>query len=164
MSAFSPVNLEIAEQVQPYMIYQRVTLVSPREFYGFRIDYGYGYLLRRLRVRWPTIAAGPALAPSLSFEIFSKGSIKARQSQPIPFSLNSTPTDRGLGYTSPVGPPLADAAAIPGSFKILNWLFPYGSTIELHITGQTGGAPAYVDVVYDGYYIPEESLALWGQQ
>lgn len=162
MSAFLPVDLEVAQQSQPYLIYERITLANPRDYFTFRIDYGYGYLLRRLRTRWPIITAGPGLAPTLSFEIFSKGSIRARQLQPIPFALNSSPAGF-LVTTSPVGPPLTDGVAIPGNFKLLNYLFPYGSTIELHITGQAGGAPAFVDIVLDGYYVPEKSLGLWGK-
>jgi len=161
MSAFVPIQLEVAEQVQPYFIYNRILLPTAREYYNFRIDYGYGYLLRRVRARWPMVnAAGTGLAPELYLELYSAGVVKARQAQPIPFDVQSTPGNRILS-TSPVAP-LTDGTGMPGNFKILNYLFPYGSNIEAIITGQNGTDPTYVDIVYEGYYVPEAALSLWG--
>lgn len=186
-SPFSPVDYEYAGQIQPYLIFQRRHLTALRDVFSFKVDYGYGYLLRWLITRWPTADAAvvTALAPPLYFEVSSAGASKRRQLQPITLNLNTTPAGHALpigpltpayaaapGVTYDVAAPSPAApdnlfsrnfsSALPSSHKILNYLFPYGSTILIETTGQNGTIPAYVDLCLFGYYVPEKALRMWG--
>lgn len=153
-----PVNLEIAAQVQPYFYYKRLTLTHYREYFIFKIDNSYGYFLRAISTGWPAINAH-GYSPDLNLEFFNKSQLKARQLEPVPAILLSTPS--GLG-TKPALLPASVPANIRGSRKILNFFYPYGDTVEIHITGQDTTNPEYIDLVLEGYYVPDKSLLYWG--
>lgn len=169
-----PVNLEFAAQVMPYWFYRRIELINPREYVTFEIDYGYGYWLRRVHLRWSgeytDIRQVRQLTPGLEFEFFLKSQFKARQIEPIPGGLFSSPCGYG---TSPAAPAPVDntgfsvnfTSAKNTSYKILNWYYPFRDVIEMHVTGQDPaiGQPQYLDVVMEGYYVPDSGLSMWGK-
>jgi len=165
----SPVDLEFAQQSQPYFIYEKRFLSKPIERFTWKIDYGFGYLLRRFVCLWPdaTFVGTAAMSPTLYAEWFDTGTGKARQVQPIPLDLTSSPNR--YGEIQPIVNGLRIGAGLRGSFKILNWFYPYADTIELRITGQDVSGlhhcgvpnPPFVHVLLDGYYVPEKTLDLW---
>ena len=173
MGLLTPVNLDMMGQAQPYFLYEKRFIHFPIERFFWRIDYGFGYLLRRVVISWPytLIANGGFPTPELYAQFFDSGTGKARQVDPIPVSLFSSPAS--FSEKSPTAnfpaPDMRVGCGVRGSFKILNWYYPYGDTIELRITGQdTIGAqhcgqinPPYVRVMLDGYYVPEKSLEMW---
>lgn len=177
-------NLDIAKNVLPYFIYKRIALAHFREYFSFKIDYGFGYWLRSVRVKYPEIA--PALAgiygtpagtekqsPKVKLEFFDNANYKARQPSPFTAELVSTPgSDRCYSYAAP-SPVDADifnlnfsAAPAVKSISNLNFLYRYGDVIRIDITGQEAQSgqwtPDYMDLLLVGYYVPQSSFEMYG--
>jgi len=164
MGILAPVNLEFSAQSQPFFIYENRTIAAPIERFAWRIDYGFGYLLRRIVTHWTT-QQGSYFNPFLRIELFDTGTGKARQVQSIPLDLITTPNR--VSINSPKFGNFEQGAGVRGSSKILNWYYPYGDTIEARITGQVfapvpvAWRPVNVGIMLEGYYVPEKSLGLW---
>jgi hypothetical protein len=169
----SLIDIRESTKLFPYFIYKRLEIKTAREFFFHKLDYGYGYFLRRLVARWPAfVYAGSTRSnsPELNFEFFDKSKHISRQIEPIPGNLMFTPGQDGdsiaestpvdldnYGYNFP--------SSQPKGFKLLNYFYMYGSQIELQITGQAGMSgtqhPFFVDLLLSGYYLQEKSLPLW---
>jgi len=173
------IDWTIARKIAPYFIYQQIVFNSFRGFFTQRIDSGFNFFLRRVWIKtmgvfsdnFPPLKNGPVLIPELYIEFFDKGNFKARQANPIPIPLLSTPGNSDVWNS---GGPFTDGhynstARMPLYSKFLNFLYVYGDVIDIEITGQqgtqlpgpTGYQPWFADVMLEGYYIPEESLTMW---
>lgn len=166
------INLEFARQYAPYFIFFERVLTRARELFTFRIDYGYGYLLKRFVCRYDgvNILTGK-LADPLYIEFFDNYNGRGRQVEPSPLPLLSTPNNGGnIEYEI--------QSQVPHTFtvktgkkseKILNFNYPYMDVLRFAIIG--GGVPLGVtyagaqypsiEIMLDGYYVPEQSLEMW---
>jgi hypothetical protein len=178
-------NIDLARDVLPYFIYKRVPVTHFREYFSFKIDYGFGYWLRSIRVKYPELSPAqsdilPASIPGtttpagiIKLEVFDNANFKARQPSPFTAELISTPgTNKCYSYAAP-SPVDADgynvnftAEPAPNSISNLNYLYKYGDVIRIDITGQlyTGGqwSPDYIDLFLIGYYVPQKTFVMYG--
>lgn len=179
-------NQEIAREVLPYFIYKRLKLTHYREYFTFKIDYGFGYWLRSIRVKYSELAnnrpstfyitpGGEESAPKLLLEIFDNANFKARQPLPVFAELISTPgSDKCYSFAAPL--PVDNdgfsinfsASPAVKSLSNLNFLYKYGDIIRIDITGQTPPnegsdmKPLYLDLLLTGYYVPQKSFEMYG--
>ena len=182
-------TIDTSKQSQPYFIYQRLNMgnftgrgFSP-VYFTFQLDYGFGYLLRRVSARWAfygqSVVVTP-LSPEMYIAFFQRTYRRALQLQPIPLNLFSQPCVTGnstvhLGGTGGVTVDnIAFDASPRYSSKRIDLYFPYRGTIEAQISGQdTGttltdyvgeptGNPVCIDIVMEGYYIPDKTIKVWG--
>lgn len=164
--------MELARKVLPYWIYRRIFLTHYREYFTFKIDYGFGYWLRAVRYKYPDNMSG-ATAPRLNLEFFDNANFKARQ--PLPFcpemistpGINATALQTNPQPVDSTGTYTMDAKPAPFNTTPLNWLYKYGDTIRIDITGQnisTPGSesPMFIDLLLQGYYVPQEAFELYG--
>ena len=169
------INVEFARQSAPFFLFFEKILTHGSELFTFRIDYGYGYLLKRFICRYDgvDITTGK-LAPALFVEFFDNYNGRARQVEPSPLPLLSTPNHGGNvehEVRNPGGPDLFTVKTGKTSEKILNFNYPYMDVLRFAITG--GGVPMKtyygdvypsIEIVLDGYYVPETSLEMWEQR
>ena len=144
---------------QPYFIYERITLVSPIEYFLHTIDYGFFYLLRSIVVQYPEIdSTGAIFGPHLRFESVETTVNHRVQNEPIPFELVTTPGSSGVAVNA------ADqlTATQPLNQKKFNVVHPNRDVIEFRISGQNGTTPELVDIMLVGYLIPFDKLKMWG--
>lgn len=164
MSAFDPVDLRVVQATQPYFVYHRYALTTPRVYSLFDVPYGFNYLVRSVVTRWDMWGAVSTSDPPLSAEVFNAAASRARQTVPVPFSLFSTPggeTFTAVEAGAPFG--ISFASNPLTSARIVNLAFPYGDTLRVEITGQIPGY-TFLDIVLRGYLIPESVLAIWGNR
>jgi hypothetical protein len=166
------INVEFARQSSPHFIFFERILTRAVETFSYRLDYGYGYLLKRFICRYDgvNISTGK-LAPPLFIEFYDNYNGRRRQVAPSPLPLLSTPNNGG-GVEHEIqqagGPDLFTVKTPKTSEKILNFNYPYMDTLRFDITG--GGVPMKtyygpvfpsIQIVLDGYYVPETSLEMW---
>lgn len=168
MSAWDHVDLAFQKQISPYFIYTKVDF-SPGEFrriVSFRVDNGFGYLLRYVTATWHDIAVVLRATHQLNdcmIEFFVRR--QSRQNNPLPLNIISSPAS---AVSSDQIAGLLPAQPL-GSHKFLNLFYQYGDQIEIHLT-RGGNAldsaptvdPAYtVYLVLKGYNIPEPRSRIW---
>jgi hypothetical protein len=178
------INLDIARDVFPLVIYKRLQVGHYREYFTHQIDYGFGYLLRYVRIKYPAYApVKPDLVTALPvgrfdsekivLEFFDAASFKARQPAPFTAELISSPgADGCYAMTAPAAVDQYgfgvnfSATPTPLSTSYLNFLYKNGDTIRIDITGQSYNgsifAPGFIDIALFGYYIPERSIEMNG--
>lgn len=159
---FEPVDVSIAQQSQPMWVYGRIALTAPRSYALYTVPYGFNLLVRRIVSRWAEIGAG-AMNPPQAGEIFNGASARARQTDPVPFGLISSPCgDNVQLFAEPLNPSGVSMTAVSRrSTRIVNLAFPYNDTVRLEITGSVAGAPSWIDLILEGYLVPESLLAMW---
>jgi hypothetical protein len=165
------VNVEFARQIAPYFLFFERVLTRPVELFTFEIAYGYGYYLRRFVCRYDGVnTSAGTLAPPLFIEFFDNWNCRARQVKPIPLPLISTPNNGGNveHEVQSFTPHLFTVKTARTSEKLLNNFHPYRDILRFQITG--GGVPwstymgdiyPSIEIMIDGYYVPEQSLSLW---
>lgn len=160
------VPINFTKQPIPYFLYKRIRLNHYREYFVFRIPYGYGYFLRRFAYKYPEFS-GSSFCPPLSFEFFDKAANHSRQLEPITGENLSSPGCAGKVQSS-AAPAAVDqnifglnfTATQPKFSKTLNYFFPNNDTLEIHITGQDLTLPGYVDIMLQGFYIADDTAIL----
>lgn len=157
-------------------------------FVLFTVPYGFNYLARRVSVQWDDVNdGGNIINPEARVEVYNRAQSRARQSgawtnaasgyrenyAQVPLDTVSSPAGRNTRWN--VAPAPVDQTAFGINFtatprkssKIVNLIFPYNDTIEVRIVGTIWTLPAadifpnYVDVLVEGYMIPEAALAMW---
>jgi len=162
----------------PFWIYKRLQIAHPREYFMFSISYGYGFLLRKLRIKYPeTVTGSTVQSERLKLEFFDNANYTARQ--PVPFALDFISTPGFDGATVHAAPSPADSTAFnvnmsakpfPKSSGILNFLYKYGDTLRIDITEQIHDpisglwSPNYIDLLLQGYYVPDLTQAQYGEK
>ncbi len=158
---FGKMNVRELRQVQPYFIYQRVSLAGAKGVFLFPIDYGFWFWLRSITTKHPEIDAAAAnFAPELAIEIRESGSQHNPQdiNFPPPPRLFTTPGSNGVQINA-VGRMTATA---PKNVKSINSVHIHRDNIEMYITGQNAiPFPTVIDVLLQGYLIPFTDLAMW---
>jgi hypothetical protein len=182
-------NLDIAKKVLPYFIYKRIEVGNFREYFTFKIDYGFGYWLRAIKVKYPFLtqyynnvirstvyASGGTEVPKLKLELFDNANFKARQPAAFTAELISSPNQGVcIAYQAPQpadpGVPYLinfTAEPAPKSLSNLNFLYRYGDIIRVDITGQelvqpsNIWGPPWLDILLVGYYVPQETFVMYG--
>ena len=65
------ITLKNIDGMYPRYLYKRLTVDNPKMNFFYKIDYGFGYLLRRIRVKYPDlnqpVLAAPPLVPTTEF-------------------------------------------------------------------------------------------------
>ena len=134
----------------------------------FQVDKGFGYLLRYVTMAWYNIQAGEGYDilgdPLIEFYI----NRKSCQTSAIEPPLLTTPAaykacDNGGSFTGAHLPALE-----LGSHKFLNYFYPFGSTIEIHVSRGSnvndgrGSSPAFrAYLILKGYNVPEPRARIW---
>lgn len=155
--ALKKINVSDYTDYFPYWIYGQLTLGTPRAFFLNSIPAGYGYLLRKVVCKWPDVnSLATSYNKNLFIEFFDQTSFVARQFAPIPLELISSYCNNMIRNSAPAaggGYPVGSVA----STAMLNFYYPYGDTVNIQITGQVASNPATIDIVLQGYYIPEDT-------
>lgn len=154
----------VMTDVQPFFVFQRMDLRTCfRALFSYLVPNEYTYLLRRLHCKYPSNNAPVFPNPpttsynDLRIEFFNSGNIIARQDVPLPVALLSTPSRNGVSAFTEAAPFDAKAFSInmtsasPKRTPELNFLYRGNDNIEIHITGQTGGTPEFIDILCEGY-------------
>jgi len=149
--------MQIDREVQPYYVYQRVTLNSPQCFWLFTIDYGFYYLLRRIVIKYPEISALGVYGPHLRFELYQRAQDTLQQVEPIPDDLFCTPGPNGVLIDA--GGNMSESA--PKAGKLLNIVYPFRDNLEVRVNGWNGTSPVICDIMMQGYLIPAGTLTMW---
>jgi hypothetical protein len=163
-------SLRMTRQVSPSFLYYKVIFNNGefRRILSYRVDNGFGYLLRYVTATWNEYVYFPpngseghyALADSIDIEFYIRR--QSRQSNPIPLRCISSPCS---AVSNPLSPEALFAQPI-GSHKVLNFFYQYGDTVELHLTrGSTETEsftpPAILHLVLKGYNVPEPTSRVW---
>lgn len=159
-----PINLDIATQVQPYFVYNRVALGAPRAYVLYTIPHGFNFLLRRVVTQWPEAFAATAADVIPHIEFFCTSDSRPRQVAPVRLPLISSPGGGRNATMVASGAPLGFSlsASSRRSVRIVNQAYVYNDTIRCEITGQNPAVdPVLIDVVLEGVLIPERALAIW---
>jgi hypothetical protein len=165
------INIEFARETAPYFVFFERILTRPVEVFSFLISHGYGYLLKRFICRYDGVnTATGTLAAPLFVEFFDNYNGRARQVQPSPLPLLSTPNHGGNIEQEIQGGPFDLFTVRTGrkSEKILNFNYPYMDTLRFQISGggvpmksYTGDRYPSIEIMLEGYYVPEQSLEQW---
>jgi hypothetical protein len=178
------IDIALVGESQPWFFHERVPLQNPPitlpaaklpyGYMNFKIDFGFNYLLRRMRTHFAEFDQVGALPPvnhtqflpTMNIEITEKAFNIIPQNVPIPIDLTSTPASSGTTL-DPTGVLAYDqlTASAPKADKLINKLFKNGSNIEIFISGNAALAttfPMYVHIVLIGYLIPAKKLDMWG--
>lgn len=168
------IDTKLAEKVFPFWIYKRVKPTAYREFVTYKIEYGYGYFLRFLKFQYAfceTLTQNVS-APQIKIEAYDNARFKARQPLAFDPALIATPGVTFNEVTAAPDPVDNDGygynfSCLQGPLNCtpLNWYYQYGDVIRVDITGQNltpSANPVIIDVLLQGYYVPQEAFELWG--
>lgn len=174
MSVYEPIDMKVAGQVTPYFQYKRIDVAHYREYAFFPVDAAYGYLLRSATVKFNRtwrFSRIDNFSPELLVEFFSGASVKGRQNEAFAVTDITTPAgndDHDISANpSPVAPGNINTMTVGkrGARKLLNFYYPLNDIIEVHFTGfeVVGGEfwPTMIDLVLEGYLVPEPGLSQW---
>lgn len=176
-------NIDVIRQQIPAFYYRRFRLLTgtpiiQKQIFSIPLDYGFGYLLRNISSRWSAFDHGGALfSNGLDIELVHWTRGRRLQNFPYPLRLISTP-----GETEPIPPAVTGYVASPlpvdtTGFSInffaspvrnrivINEYYFYRETLYLELQFRSRAALStdtnYIDVMLDGYLIPERSLDMW---
>lgn len=179
---------DAVRQMQAYFIYKRLKWGvgdNYRQLFIEQTNQGFVYLLRFLVVKATGIGGIVTKLQQPFFnEMFAASQLKNRQTDPIPPDLLSSPVQYGIGnYTKSTtfpggsagvyysGAPKAVDQSGYGvnataqaftSLKFLNYFYVSGDAIRVDFTTTLNlSAPAYLDCMLGGYYIPDRALDYW---
>lgn len=177
------VNIDIVQQNIPQFFYKRFELsLKATGYFIIPIDYGYAYLLRTIRTKWPTNIPGePVLALSFEAKYIQQHASRELQNRSYRQDLISTPgtagkTTNGTGafiqgvFSAPAPAPF-DAKGFNINFSanpvknnvVLDYFYQRREALDLRINFDIMNTRVgqYVDVLLCGYYIPDLTLKEW---
>lgn len=180
---FELINVSEVAETQPYFYHERVdfqqppltvpiTARLPYGYFNFKVDFGFFYLLRRIRVHYAQFnsvgGVHTVYMPALEIDIVEKALNTIPQNVPIPTPLFCTPGNEGVTIDPAGAGAYAElTATAPMSDKLINKVFPNGSNLEIFVRWNTlppaGTAfPMYAHIVLIGYLVPDKTIAMWG--
>ena len=170
----SYLNVDDLRQQVPAFFYKRLNLFQKlQDYFLIPIDYGYAYLLRSIRTKWSEFNSpnGSIVVRNGKLEFIQSYAGRPLQNEPYPARLISTPAESGVTITTAPAAVDQDAfgvnmTATPVKNNILlNYLYQRRETLDLRfrfdITGSSLQIDSYVDVLFEGYYIPDRTLDEW---
>jgi hypothetical protein len=154
----------------------------PKEYLVYKTysgENGYGYLLRSFALVYPKWCDYDEIgltfenpAGIINVEFFARN--LALQTLPVPSRGYNLPAEDGLDFCvkTPVAPALLQKSLLPannlGAKKLINHFFPYGDTVDIHLTraanslDTAGTNPAHkFYLVLFGYNCPEPESEVW---
>lgn len=182
----SKLDVDALRQQVPAFFYKRFDLQSKAfDYFLIPIDIGYTYLLRSIRSKFSESDVGD---PEIRQELLIKfiGTIADRTYQNIeyPARLICTPAESGFEFMAGparrqvtvqtvAAPSPVDQEAFGVNFTatpvknnlILNYYYQRRDTLNLPLRFQitnTQPGQVYVDILFIGYYMPDEDLPEWG--
>lgn len=164
-------DIDYLKQQVPAWFFRRLTSNSINKYIDFLIpiDWGYGYLLRSIKSKWRDVAgAGEPNSGHLDIKFIKTTRARELQNDYYPVRLISTPGENGVNFVAAPNPVDNDifskcfAATPVKNVLILNYYYQYRETMYIKLLiGGLIEQDNYVDILLDGYYIPEKSLPLW---
>jgi hypothetical protein len=164
--------------IQPYFLGKRIRVAHPREFFHFRIESGWNYLLRRIYIKYPDqysyvndeVVFWENCNP-VYIEFFKEYGIRAKQNAPIPVRLISTPAGNGNVQVFAEAAPCDTSGfsvnmtcASPVSSKTLNILYVPNDIVNLQFTNMGWDSvyqkwyPEYIEFLAEGYYLRDKNF------
>ncbi len=173
-----PFNFDDYRQQVPMFFYKR--LVIDNQFEGPNnypydiiftqlLDQGYSYLLRRISVKWPWFASSKMI-PDLKISFFNKVRGSTYQSVPYPVEHVSSPGKEDVlvvAAPSPVDLTAFGVSMTTLSLKnrmVYNLYYKWKDVIFTKFNFDSIGGEwgkFYIDVMMDGYLIPQKDLHMW---
>jgi hypothetical protein len=162
--------------IQPFFLGKRIKVLHQREYFHFRIESGWNYLLRRIFIKYPDqysyvndMVTFYENCPPVYIEFFKEYGLRAKQNAPIPIRLISTPAanDNILVFSEPApcdtgGFSVNMTCASPASTKTLNILYVPNDIVNLQFTNIGYDAtydkwlPEYIEFMAEGYYLRDK--------
>ncbi len=175
----NPFSYDDYRQQVPYFYYKRFEIdfnsanLGRSNIWSFALDYGYAYLLRRLSSQWPIKddIATPQTELDISFFNMIRGS--KYQDKPYPLRQVTTPGNPDINFSAAPAPVDQDGfginfdAAGVKNRLVYNLFYQFRDAIHIEVNFRVQVPPVaagktYVDLMLDGYLIPEKNLAMWG--
>ncbi len=171
-----PFNFDDYRQQVPVFYYKRFQksllggLMFSDIIWTFPFDFGYGFLLRRVSAKWINEVGG-GMVPKLLISFFDIVRGATRQNDPYPLEQVATPGYDGV--TSVVAPSPVDQDIFGVCLKatplknrlIYNLYYKFRDTMSLKLNFDQAPpfyeGDEYIDLLLDGYLIPEKDLAMW---
>lgn len=165
-------DVNYLKQQVPAWFYRRISSqpdINKQVDFLVPIDWGYGYLLRSIKTKWQDKqGAGEPDSGNLDIKFIRTTRGRELQNDFYPVRLISTPAEPGVTVVAAPAPVDNDIFSVcftatpVKNVIILNYYYQYRETIyiKLLIGGEIEQG-AYVDMLLDGYYIPEKNLPLW---
>lgn len=158
----------------PFFVYKRIPLDAFRVYFGYKIDFGFTYLLRKIYCVYADLYDVPvhgahvyAPLPPLYIEFYDVTAYRSKQVSPIPIPLLASGGNSNMLQYNAISPVDQngygvefDARPVKYS-QVLNYMYRNRNDINISITGQNPSLGQYIDVMFEGYNIPERSLLLW---
>ena len=172
MSAWDRIETATNWQPAPNFVYYKEIFLKGdyRHILSFRVDQGFGYLLRYVTAAWYGTHSGIwgiaeiGNAPEIEYYVRRQ----SRQSDPVPLNLISSPGDDTFSDLVNANSHL-NAAPLK-SQKFENFFLQFGDTFEIHLIRDPApfenllrvGFPAQiVHLVLKGYNVPEPQARIW---
>lgn len=174
-----PLNYDLLRSQVPAFYYKRFKVddIRIKFYFSIPLDYGFGYLLRRISSKWSeeVIPNGNAYHKDVKYTLIHTTRGRRLNDLPAPLRLVSTPAETNVFLAAAPAPVDNDGygvcfAATPVKNRLVfNEYYFYRETlfIEFIFNLNMNTTPAelitaYLDVMLDGYLIPEKSLEMWG--
>lgn len=156
------------ESYQPYWIYNRFNFGQgngiPEEYF-YKLDFGFNYLARRIFLKACYQGGLSSILPMPEVQVFDTANNKERYTRPVKGELLSSPgnDDTYLGLDVPIVFNTNAISRPPASTKILNYLYASGHNINVKLSVSTvmAGNLHFVDMLIQGYLIPEKAIPMW---
>jgi hypothetical protein len=172
MSAWDRIDQIQKTQAAPKFLYfnHRFARGEYRWIQVYKVDTGYGYLLRNISYTWygyliPLMASAVELGEAPQLELFVRRA--SRQNDPIPLDTISSP---GGGWDNNLAIFPLIMATSPKSHKFENVFFQFGDTIEFHVVRHPNALDPLITgipfiyglhMVFKGYDTPEPQSRIW---
>jgi len=166
----APLKIDALRAQIPAFFYRRVDLTQkPQEYFIIPIDYGFNFLLREIRTKWPKYTNEKIAISTnqLGIAFIQSHASRPLQNEPYPARLISSPAESGVYFvaeTPPDPPPGGiNFAATPVKNNLkLNYYYQHREAIDLRVQfTPINDENGFCDVLCCGYYIPDEHLDMW---
>ena len=165
-------NYDLLRQQTPAFYYKRFRILTGTAFkfyFLIPLDFGYGYLLRRISSKWANFTG--EVQPPLDYELIHTTRGRKLNNIPAPLRLISTPGTDGVTVVnapSPVDNAGFNVCMSDEPLKnrvVINEYYFYRETLYLNLYFRAVAGveiDRYIDIMLDGYLIPEKDLEMWG--
>jgi hypothetical protein len=170
----SYLNVDELRQQVPAFFFKRFDLFNKAVVYFLiPIDYGFAYLLRSIRTKWQELsdANGASKNRNLKIEFVQSYAGRTLQNERYPARLISTPAEPGvtvIGAPAPYDNTAFDVNMTATPVKnniLLNYVYQRRETLNCQLRFDviqlTGELDTYIDILFEGYYIPDRILDEW---
>ena len=153
------IDVNNARQVQPYVIYRRINMITGKNPLFFPIPYGYWYYIHRIYSQWPELdTAGLVFAPEISFENPENSRHIVHENNPVPIRLVTSPAE----HNTQINAAGLLTAMPPLKTVDIDYVLPQRDNIQIYVSGQNATPfPAWIDIMMLGYLVPDVRLPHW---